>query len=352
MRSNELPEQSSSLDLEIRSNKAPNLAPYLPPLYGMNTKNIINQDSIKIQSDQASEQLLRGKRWNRKYYFLPTIRDCRIGGQKVSLSYSPAMSVAGDTSPKESSDMQNTFDEFYNDLKEAYDSGTPSFFNNKDRVHNAAIMKLMFDTSDEVKMYCGEMTVLRNNFYEHITHDAKSQEESDNLNEIDNKNLKDEVKEEENIGEKAKEKVSEAFTKFLKDKKGKLTIYLETFKPEYLEDIIFDKDLLKNPNLIINVLPKEVKAQGLAHTACTNDQSIVRIETNAVDHQAICRVNKPAEPNNDKSTSQSDSEEDTINNPVSKGDNPESNGSDSTWKENIRQTFENMEKISTAVNLD
>ena len=57
---------------------------------------------------------------------------------------------------------------YYEELIEALNSDTPSYHFNSDRTHNAIVMRFMLDTSSNINMYCGEMSVFRKNFFKHI----------------------------------------------------------------------------------------------------------------------------------------------------------------------------------------
>ena len=62
----------------------------------------------------------------------------------------------------------NDLQKYYEFLHKKLMSGESGSVLNSDRAHNAVIERFMLDTSNNIKMYCGEMSVFREGFYRHI----------------------------------------------------------------------------------------------------------------------------------------------------------------------------------------
>ena len=58
--------------------------------------------------------------------------------------------------------------DYYLELIQNFKNKNPVFQYNKDRAHNSVVLRLMLDTSTSIKMYCGQLSVMRTGFYEHI----------------------------------------------------------------------------------------------------------------------------------------------------------------------------------------
>lgn len=66
---------------------------------------------------------------------------------------------------------------YYNDLKQNSNNG--DLFYNADRAHNALVMSCILDFSNEVKMYCGEFSLFRENFKEIVDNDLTTEQKED-----------------------------------------------------------------------------------------------------------------------------------------------------------------------------
>ena len=62
--------------------------------------------------------------------------------------------------------------EYYDNLCDTFDRGEMDFVMNHDRAHNAVIECFMLNKSNVINMYCGEMSVFREGFYNHINQDS------------------------------------------------------------------------------------------------------------------------------------------------------------------------------------
>mgnify|MGYP006878193108 CR=1 FL=1 len=64
--------------------------------------------------------------------------------------------------------------EYYDNLCDTFDRGEMDFVMNHDRAHNAVIECFMLNKSNVINMYCGEMSVFREGFYNHINQDSST----------------------------------------------------------------------------------------------------------------------------------------------------------------------------------
>lgn len=172
-------------------------------------------------------------------------------------------------------------DTYYESLYKKFKSGNPDFELNHDRAHNTTIERFMLDNSLVINMYCGEMSVFRNNFYEYINKDNPSESE-----------------ESEKLGDILKKKLIESLERFIKKQDTQLCIFLEKFDESYFRDLI-DRDIFTNGVHLGKIkffkLDDELLLKkGLSHVSYT-DSNIVRMEKNQSTHEATCAINTPME---------------------------------------------------------
>lgn len=163
---------------------------------------------------------------------------------------------------------------YYKDLEEAYNSNKESNRFNKDRSHNATIFRFMLNKSNNVYMYCGELSILRKNFGEYVKEDCGEED-----------------------GRKIMKAMYDSFVAFLSDKEKKLRIILENSVSfsAFKEDLVL-KDLfvkaLKEGQIELRALGDDLTfKEGLNHFTFTDSQ-IVRIEQDKIQHSAICTMNE------------------------------------------------------------
>lgn len=163
--------------------------------------------------------------------------------------------------------MNAEFEKYYNELAKAYDSGELYFSRNSDHLHNAAIMLLMLEKGKRISMFCGSMSVFKNDFYTYVLDD-------DGNPDMD-----------------IKKKVSDAFTNFISKDGNQINIILER-KPDNLTDgLIFDKDLLQKESVAIYQIPEVIRERaGINHYSFIDNSEITRIESDAVNHTALCKI--------------------------------------------------------------
>lgn len=170
----------------------------------------------------------------------------------------------------------NEIEEYYKSLNEAYESGQKSNRFNKDRSHNAMIFRLMLDKSKEIYMFCGELSILRRGFQEHVKEDCGN---------VD--------------GEQIMNVMYNSLDRFLSDSEKKIHVILEKTVPsDFVNDFVSDfvkKELfekaLKKRQIELKALSDNLTSkEGLSHFTFT-DAQIVRIEQDKIAHSAICTMN-------------------------------------------------------------
>lgn len=171
--------------------------------------------------------------------------------------------------------MERTFyASYYQELKEAFESGSPSVRYNSDRAHNAVIMCFMFDHSNVVNMYCGQMSVLRKGFFDKINAQ----------NELNDPQLGDELK----VHLKA------SLDKFLSREDTRLNILFESYSSDYKDDLV-SYEKMKDANmakkLTMRVLPEDLKIRKSLDHFTVSDTGIYRFEDDKEKHSALCSFN-------------------------------------------------------------
>lgn len=170
-------------------------------------------------------------------------------------------------------ELQEKLKDYHNKLITALNGNEPSYHFNSDREHNAIIMRVMLDNSSTLNMYCGEMSVFREMFYEHITKDN------------------DDIKE---YAEGIKTDLKNSFKEFIQKEDVSMNIIFETFKDDYLEDIIFDEDFkrgVSDKKINLYKLSDDFEyKEDIKHFTYTN--CIVRFEQDKLRHSAICAINE------------------------------------------------------------
>ena len=169
---------------------------------------------------------------------------------------------------------QDFFTIYYQELKEAFESGSPSVRYNSDRAHNAVIMCFMFDHSNVVNMYCGQMSVLRKGFFGKIN----------DQNELNDPQLGDELK----------DHLKNSLDKFLSRENVRLNILFESYSSEYKDDLV-SYEMMKNANaakkLSMRVLPEDLKIRKSLDHFTVSDTGIYRFEDDKEQHSALCSFN-------------------------------------------------------------
>ena len=169
---------------------------------------------------------------------------------------------------------QNFYDEYYQELKTAFESGSPSVRYNSDRAHNAVIMCFMFDHSNVVNMYCGQMSVLRKGFFDKI-----------NAQNVFN---------DPQLGDELEEHLRQSLDRFFAREESSLKILFESYSSEYKSDLI-SGEIMKKSNqskkLSMKVLPKYLKIRKSLDHFTVSDTGIYRFEDDKELHSALCSFN-------------------------------------------------------------
>jgi hypothetical protein len=168
-------------------------------------------------------------------------------------------------------------DTYFAHLTQKYQSGEWDIALNKDRAHNVMVMRLMLNTSSRVSMYCGEMSIFRDKFYEHITESNKQDDDS--------------------LGEYLKEKMVVAMNDFLSKEGACLRIILENGLDKRMDDLIFGDEFkqgISEGKIQIYRLNDTMLFKGdLSHFALSDQ--IIRMEKDSKEHSAICAIHPKAD---------------------------------------------------------
>ena len=165
-----------------------------------------------------------------------------------------------------------TFDdlkEYYNSLQRAFQEKKEAYYYNTDRSHNATVMYFMFDNATNIKMYCGELSVLRNNFYEHILNDGTEEEDVNSL----------------------KKTMLQSLAVFLEKENSQLEIVLENYSEKIFSDLICEELFLENmrkKKIRLYKLDDELSFKKSINHFSYTDTNILRFEEDKTLHNAIC----------------------------------------------------------------
>lgn len=161
---------------------------------------------------------------------------------------------------------------YYQELEKAFESKNMASFFNKNRAHNATIMRLMFEKSSHIQMYCGELSVLREPFYKRIASDYTE----DGAKEI-------------------KSELVKAFNQFAEKESSKLEIIFENYDPLFYDDLIVDshifRDSMKSGKISLSYLENRLSFKNLLSHYSVSDTDIMRFEQDKSSHSAICVIN-------------------------------------------------------------
>lgn len=164
-------------------------------------------------------------------------------------------------------------DIYYDALVDALNSGEIRGMSNADRAHNTTILRFMLDYARTINMFCGEMSVFRAKFYEHINNNS-------NCN---------------TLGDTLKEKLVSSLKAFIASPENKsLCIILENYDPEYFTDLIdrniFREGISSGRIKLMKLNGDAILRSSLSHFTVT-DNGIVRMEEDKETHRGLCTVN-------------------------------------------------------------
>lgn len=167
------------------------------------------------------------------------------------------------------SDIEN----YYKQLEKSLNNNNhPTLQYNNDRSHNSTVLRFMMDNSSSIKMYCGQLSVFRTDFYEKI-------QESES----------------EDLSKHLTTKLNSSFKQFIQKTYTTLTIVFESFKKEYLKDLICNDDFffgIKNNKIHLLKLNDNLTLKRQINHFSFSDSNIVRLEQDKEKHSAICSLNQ------------------------------------------------------------
>lgn len=162
---------------------------------------------------------------------------------------------------------------YYDALKVAFQSKQESNTFNNDRSHNATVLRFMLDHSKAIKMYCGELSVFRKGFYDHVEKNAEQGDGELIMNEMD-KSLRN----------------------FLSKDDTHLTIIVENYTPELLKDVVVDEfaEAVKRGQVELRQLGDDLSFKKVLNHFTVTDSKIVRAEQSKEEHSAVCTMHDDA----------------------------------------------------------
>ena len=162
---------------------------------------------------------------------------------------------------------------YYNALKVAFQSKQESNTFNNDRSHNATVLRFMLDHSKAIKMYCGELSVFRQGFYDYV---EKNAEQGDGVEIMD--------------------AMGESLRTFLAKDDTHLTIIVENYTPELLKDVVVDEfaEAVKRGQVELRQLGDDLSFKKVLNHFTVTDSKIVRAEQSKEEHSAVCTMHDDA----------------------------------------------------------
>ncbi len=163
--------------------------------------------------------------------------------------------------------MNTELTEYYERLCKAYDSNEQLFITNHARAHNALIMRVMLEKAKEVNMYCGEMSVFRKGFYDHIRREDTA------------------------LGNEMEQTMATVLTNFLTKPSKQLSVLFENYHDRYLDDLIVPLEIFKGSTVKLKKLPDTIaNKRYIPHISFTGNERMVRFELDKDTHQAVCKI--------------------------------------------------------------
>ena len=161
--------------------------------------------------------------------------------------------------------------DYYQLLQSKLKSDQPDFEYNKDRCHNSTVLRLMLDESKDIYMFCGELSVLRQPFYDYITESEGKQ-----------------------VSEMLVKSICDSFKSFVQDEDHQINIILESYNDDVFKDLICSESFFEGiDKSIIHIFSLSDKIDiknELSHFSVSN-RKIVRLEKDKIDHNALCSFN-------------------------------------------------------------
>lgn len=168
-------------------------------------------------------------------------------------------------------------------LEKKLSNGVADMEDNDDCVHNVVVNCVMLENCTDIRMYCGQMALFQNKFYNRIAKETNS----------------------EDCAREAKRMFGEALENFVNRKDSHLTIYVEN--PDEISssnflDTKLVNDALKRKSIhLYKVDGNLVFKAAMQHMIVGDKNKMVRWETNKENHSAKCffHVDKTFENNAD-----------------------------------------------------
>lgn len=143
---------------------------------------------------------------------------------------------------------------------------------NEDRAHNAMVTSVMLEHCSEIQMFCGEISIFRKGFYEHIKNNTDSE-----------------------TAEYAEHEMSRALKSFTSAQGKKMTVYIQNYTDRLRNDLIdgFEEGVRGGKIILYQVDKYRILKSCLNHIAMGDEGSMVRIESNRRSHNADCLFHMP-----------------------------------------------------------
>lgn len=165
---------------------------------------------------------------------------------------------------------------YYEALRDACRSNTKMAFANSDRCHNATIVRNMLDFGGHISMYCGEMSVFRRGFYNHIAKEHGS-----------------------DVAKRLITDIRNSLANFLTNDNNSLDIVVASQDPDITKDIIASDTFgLGSMTGCINVSCVDrnlISVRIMPHFMLNDNHSMIRMEINNKSHSGIFVANADRE---------------------------------------------------------
>ncbi len=163
---------------------------------------------------------------------------------------------------------------YYEELKAMLSSSEYDSINNDERFHNAEITRLFLEEGGHIRMFCGEMSVFRSSFYDHISLE-KGAEVANHLRSI----------------------IEDRLQEFFNNPDNKLDIVLaKPAKFSEMKDLLCDSLFwykLGTPALTIKVGKPWVRESRILDHYMYSTKRMMRLEDDPVKHSGFFATNLP-----------------------------------------------------------
>lgn len=154
-------------------------------------------------------------------------------------------------------------------LEEKLNANRPDIEENDDRAHNAVVNSVILENCKDIKMFCGEMSVFRSGFYDHISREVN--------NECSNT---------------ARSMMETAIRRFVSNKDARLTVYIENEEKFTTSDFIAGSEIKRGIRSgqikIFKVDGDLVFKKFMSHMTVGDGNRMIRWESDKRYHDADC----------------------------------------------------------------